>query len=58
MKTAAGPSAAVGQALEAAILVAAEDLVAGLAGNAELTAQRRRLFNDLRVIGNPVAHVS
>ncbi len=58
MKSGAAPSAAVGQALEAAILAAAEDLVAGLAGNADLTAQRRHLFNDLHVIGNPVANVS
>jgi len=33
------PSAAVGEAINAAIFIAAIDLVAGLAGNAELTAQ-------------------
>ena len=39
-----GPPAPVGQALEAAILVARVDLVAGLAGNAELPAQASHLL--------------
>src|SRR4030095_12525594 len=38
------PAVAVGQGLEAAIFVAVEDLVAGLARDAELGAQRRHLL--------------
>ena len=39
-----GPSRAIGQSFQAAILVAAEDLVAGLSGNTELTAQPGHLL--------------
>jgi hypothetical protein len=39
-----GPTVTVGQGLEAAILIAVEDLVASLARDAELGAQRRHLF--------------
>src|SRR5262245_23292830 len=38
-----GPAATVGERLEAAIFVAIEDLIPGLAGDAELGAQRRLL---------------
>ncbi len=37
-------STAVGQAIDAAVLVAVVDLEAGLAGDAELTAERRHLL--------------
>ena len=39
-----GPAGAVGEGLEAAVVVAPEDLVAGLARDGELAAQRRHLF--------------
>ena len=39
-----GPSTAIGQALEPAILIALEDLVAGLARDIELPAQRCHLL--------------
>src|SRR5580765_576981 len=38
------PSAAIGEGRDAAVLVAVEDLVAGLTGDAELGAQRRHLL--------------
>jgi len=41
---AVGPARAVGEPLQANLVVASEDLVAGLAGDAELTAQRRHLL--------------
>lgn len=41
---AVGPAAAIGQTLQAAILVAIEDLVAGLARDTELPAERRHLL--------------
>jgi len=44
VRLAEGPAAAVSQSLEAAICVAVEDLVARLAGDAELGAQRRHLL--------------
>jgi hypothetical protein len=39
MGIAIGPAASVGQPLNAALLIAIEDLVAGLARNAELPAK-------------------
>src|SRR4029450_5508617 len=44
VRLAEGPAAAVGERLEAAIFIAGEDLVAGLARDAELGAQRRHLL--------------
>src|SRR5262249_43748449 len=44
VRLAEGPAAAVSERFEAAIFVAVEDLVAGLAGDAELGAQRRHLL--------------
>jgi hypothetical protein len=44
IRLAEGPTATVGQSREAAIFVAVEDLVAGLARDAELGAQRRHLL--------------
>ena len=41
---AVGPARAVGEPCEANLVVAREDLVAGLAGDAELTAQHRHLL--------------
>jgi hypothetical protein len=39
-----GPARAVGEPFQAGRVIAGEDLVAGLAGDAELTAQRRHLL--------------
>ncbi len=41
---AVGSAATVGQAIDATIFITIEDLVAGLAGNAELTAQTSHLL--------------
>jgi hypothetical protein len=38
------PSRAIAQTLESALLVAAENLIAGLAGNVEFPAQRGHIF--------------
>ena len=44
IRLAIGPPAAIGEGRDAAVFVAVENLVAGLAGDAELGAQRRHLL--------------
>src|SRR5205085_7756198 len=56
---AVGPATAIGESFEPAILVALEDLVAGLARDVELAAQRRHLLavEQSRYESKPLIHL-
>src|SRR5438067_1018518 len=59
VRRAVGPATAIGQSFEPAILVALEDLVAGLARDVELAAQRRHLLavEQSRYESKPLIHL-